>query len=75
MKRKFVMTKKQFEKILEASRPTPVMYLSGGIPLGRPPQENANLAWQQLADKMGFIWDTVEPIPGAPQTEFMAEPK
>ena len=64
MRKTFKMTEEQYQKLLDAGRPTAVMYLSGGVPMARSPQENANDAWKQLAKELGFIWDTVKPIPG-----------
>lgn len=61
MEKLFEMTDKQYAKIIEASKPTPVMYLSGGIPMGGSPQENANNAWKNLAEELGFKWDSVRP--------------
>lgn len=73
MKKLFKMTNDQLTKLLEASKPTRVMYVSGGIPIGGTPQENANQAWQELGKDMGFEWETVSPA-GTDQTEFYAEP-
>jgi hypothetical protein len=61
MRREFEMTPEQLEKILDACKPTPVMYLSGGVPMGATPQENANRAWAALGDEMGFDYLTVQP--------------
>ena len=38
------------------------------------PQENAKAAWQKLAKKMGFKWDTVKPSRPGDQRFFYAEP-
>ena len=76
MERKpFTMSEAQLEKLLDAPKPTPAMYLSGGQPIGGPPQANANRAWQDLGDEMGFVWDTVRPVPYGGQTTFTAQPK
>lgn len=73
-KQRFEMTQADLEKLLEASRPTPVMFLSGGVPMGPSQQENANDAWAELGRRLGFDAMTVEPIHGQPNTVFMAEP-
>jgi hypothetical protein len=61
VRREFEMTREQLDKILGACKPTPVMFLSGGVPLGASPQENANAAWRALGDEMGFEYMTVLP--------------
>ena len=67
MRKEFELTQEDLDSILEASKPTPVMYLSGGQLMGGTPQENANRAWQQMGEKYGFVWDTAQPIDGKNQ--------
>ena len=69
----FTLTDEQLRFLLDACKPTPAMWASGGRPLFDSPQENANRAWQKLADEMGFVWDTVQP--GRTKMEFTAEVK
>lgn len=69
---KYTMTQEQYETLLKACQPVPMIALQCGTP--RSPQENANAAWKKLADEMGFKWDTVKPYGGNP-LEFTAEPK
>ena len=57
----YEMTQADLDAILSACKPTPVMFLSGGIRIGGSPQENANTAWAALGAKMGFDYMTVEP--------------
>lgn len=64
MRETFTMTEEQREKLLDASKPTLVMYLSGGVPMGSSPQENANRAWKALGDEMGFEYMSVQPYEG-----------
>ena len=71
--KRFEITQNQLDKLLDASKPTPVMYLTGGRPMFNSPQENANIAWKALGDKLGFDYITVRPILGQPQTTFEAE--
>ena len=73
MRKEFEMTQAQLDTILDACKPTPVMYLSGGIPMGGTPQENANRAWKLLAEEKGFVWDSVKPISGKGNLFFTAE--
>ena len=73
MRKEFEMTEAQLKSILDASKPTPVMYLSGGQPMFDSPQENANRAWKSLASELGFVWDSCEPVSGKPQRFFTAE--
>lgn len=55
------MTEADLNEIIEACKPTPAMFLSGGIPIGGSPQENANAAWAKLGARMGFDPMTVNP--------------
>ena len=71
MRKRFTMTQKQLEGILNACKPVPCMMIGDYVP--RSPQENANAAWQSLAREMGFEWDSVRPVAGEPQTVFEAE--
>ncbi len=61
-------------RLLDAGKPTPVMFLSGGIQMGGSPQENANRAWQSLGEKMGFDYMTARPIQGKGNRFFTAVP-
>lgn len=74
VKQLFEMTEAQRDRIMAASKPTPVMYLSGGQPMYDTPQENANAAWRAVAAELGFVWDSVEPATGKSDRFFMAEP-
>lgn len=73
MRREYVLTSDQLMKLIEASRPTPVMFLSGGVPIFDSPQENANRAWRALGEEMGFQYLTARPIPGKSAHFFTAE--
>ena len=57
----FEMTDAELKEIMDASKPTPVMYLSGGQPMFSSAQANANHAWKLLGDKLGFDHMTVRP--------------
>jgi len=65
-------TKEDFNKLLDASKPTPAMII-GGCCLSSP-QENANEAWAALGKKMGFDYQTVKPIEGKSSNFFSAIP-
>lgn len=58
----YEMSKEDLAKILDASKPVPLIALHLGIP--RSPQENANRAWEKLGEKLGFEHMTVRPAPG-----------
>ena len=73
MRKTYTMTEEQLNTLLDACKPTPVMYLSGGVPMGGAPQENANRAWATLGEELGFNPMSVRP--GANQREFTAEDK
>ena len=70
----FEMTDEDLAALLDASKPTPAMWGSDGVPFCGTPQENANRAWGRLADKMGFKPMTVQPVAGKGQKFFTAEP-
>ncbi len=72
MKQEFEMTEEDLEVILDACKPVPWFAPGGYWP--KTPQENANAAWALLGEKMGFDYDTVEPIPGKSQNFFLAVP-
>lgn len=74
MKHEYQMTAEQHATLLEACKPVPAMYLSGGQLMGNSPQENANEAWRKLGLEMGFDHMTVSRVSGKPTTFFMAEP-
>jgi hypothetical protein len=70
----YEMTDDDLKELLDGMSPTPVMFLSGGIPMYNSPQERANAAWQRLGDKMGFNHMTVRPN-GKGDKFFSAEEK
>lgn len=74
MTKEFEMSDDDLKELLEASKPTPVMYISGGIPIGGTPQANANYAWQKLGEKLGFDWTSAAPVSGKGDRFFTAEP-
>lgn len=73
-RREFEMTAEDNKALLEACKPTPVMFLSGGQPMNNSPQENANEAWRKLGLKMGFDHMSVRPVSGKSTLFFTAEP-
>ena len=70
----YEMTEEDLEKILNACKPTPVLFGNNGMNLGGDRQENANMAWSSLAKKMGFDYMTVKPIEGKNMLFFTAVP-
>ena len=70
----YKMTQADLDAILDACKPTRVMFLSGGTPMGGTPQENANRAWAALGAKMGFDYMTAQPIRGKGMLHFTAVP-
>lgn len=73
VRKEYVLTDEQLTKLLDACKPTPVMYLSGGRRMRPSPQECANRAWRELAEELAFVWDTVRPVPSKGQKFFTAE--
>lgn len=61
VRKEYEMTQAQLDTILEACKPTPALYGSGGVPLFSSPQERANNAWQRLGEEMGFDYMSVQP--------------
>lgn len=55
----YEMTQADFDELLSAMRPSPVMMIGGVSP--RSVQAKANDAWQRLGLKMGFDAMTVQP--------------
>lgn len=68
----YEMTEEDLKEILAACKPVPMIMLQCGTPSS--PQENANRAWRQLGEKMGFDSDTVQPIAGKGNRFFSAVP-
>jgi hypothetical protein len=66
------MTEADLEKILGACHPTIVMKI--GSYEGSSPQENANRAWAELGQRMGFDHMTAQPRPGLGNRFFTAVP-
>lgn len=71
-RKEYTMTQEDMDALLKACRPVPMIALNCGTPSS--PQENANRAWNNLGDKMGFDGSTVEPA-GSDQLKFTAVPK
>ena len=71
-RKEFEISQEDLEKLLKASRPTPVMYISGGIPMAGTPQENANQAWATLGKRLGFDAMSVRPVSGKGNRFFTA---
>jgi predicted TIM-barrel fold metal-dependent hydrolase len=73
MRKEFEMSPDELKEMLEACKPTPVMFLSGGVPMGRSQQENANDAWERLGKKYGFDYMSIRPVAGKDMSFFTAE--
>jgi len=72
MRKNYEMTQEQLDKLLEASKPVPMVALNCGMP--RSPQERANSAWEALGEELGFDYMTVKPN-GKGDRFFSAEEK
>jgi hypothetical protein len=70
----YEMTEKDLKVILDACKPTPVLFGNGGQSFGGSQQENANRAWSELGKKMGFDYMTVRPIQDKGMRFFTAIP-
>lgn len=75
MRQEFEMTREEMDKIIAINKEggDPVMFLSGGMPLGQSKQEKINDYWEILGTKYGFKPMTVE---GSSKGSlfFLAEP-
>jgi predicted TIM-barrel fold metal-dependent hydrolase len=69
MRKEFTMTDEQYNKIIEACKPTMCIMIGGYTP--PTPQENANRAWEALGKELGFNHWTVRP--GKEKKSFTAE--
>ena len=67
------MSQAQFDTILKACQPVPLIAIQCGIP--KSPQERANNAWAALGAVMGFDYMTVRPIGRGGDRFFTADPK
>lgn len=70
----YEMSQEDFDAIINASKSTPAMFLSGGASMFGTPQENANAAWAALGREMGFDYMTVRSVPGKGERFFSAIP-
>lgn len=68
----YEMTQEDFDTLMEAMKPVPMIMLQCGNPPSQ--QENANRAWALLGKKIGFDGDTVRPIDGKGNRFFTAIP-
>ncbi len=68
----YEMTQQDLDTLMEAMKPVPAIMLQCGNPPSQ--QENANSAWQRLGEKMGFDYNTVQPIGGKGVRFFSAVP-
>ena len=68
----YEMTEADLKKILDACKPVPTIMLQCGKPSS--PQENANRAWAELGERMGFDAMTVQLIEGKSHRFFTAVP-
>jgi len=73
MKKEFKMQDGELVEMVNIaqSKPSPVLVV-GDVITGGEKQSLANQFWQRLADKYGFLWDTVEPCPDKGYNYFMA---
>lgn len=70
MRKDFEMTQEQFDEIMKACKPQPMIAIHCGNPPS--PQERANDAWGKLGKHLGFKHMTVQPT-GKGERFFSAE--
>lgn len=59
MRKEYTMTKEQYDKIVKACTPAPLILLQCGMPPSV--QETANAAWVELGKELGFDGMTAKP--------------
>lgn len=59
MRKEFELSDADLEKLLDASKPVPLIAIHLGMPPS--PQERANAVWEEIGTRMGFKFMTVEP--------------
>ena len=75
MIKEYKLTDKQLEILMDASKPTPVMFQSCEQPLFVSAQERANQTWKELGDELGFDYTTVKPSNKGNPLYFTAKEK
>lgn len=70
--KEYILTQDQFDVLLTASKPVPLMMLQLGVPSS--PQEVVNDEWERLGVSMGFNHLTVTPNGKKGDRHFFAEP-
>ena len=68
----YEMSQADCDRLLSAMKPVPYMIIGGVEP--RSQQDNANAAWSELGNKMGFDYNTVQPVAGKGMLFFTAVP-
>ena len=68
----YEMTEEDLNKILDACRPVPIIMIGNYTPSSQ--QENSNMAWKALGEKMGFDYMTVRPVSDKGDRFFTAVP-
>lgn len=74
-RKEYQLQQAEMDKILSINKEggDPVIYLSGGVPMGRSLQEKINDYWETLGEKYGFKSTTVQPSDKG-ELYFTAEP-
>jgi hypothetical protein len=73
MRKEFQLTEEQYQKLLDASKPTPAMWDGKGNYLFGTPYENAMRVWRALGSSCGFDPESVQPVEGKSNYYFTAE--
>lgn len=74
MKQEYEMNQDEFNEIKSIAQDTTPVMKFGDYWSGMDKQERANAFWKILADKYGFVWDSVEGVSGKGPTFFKATP-
>jgi len=70
--KQYRMTEEELKMMMNASKPVTYMVFNGQPPSS--PQENANNAWQQIADRVGCDKMSIKPAATGDNRDFMANP-
>lgn len=68
----FTMSQEDYDALLKASQPTPYLIVGGVLPTD--PRQHIISLWKDMGERMGFVWETAEPVNLEFPLVFKAEP-
>lgn len=73
--KEFQMTDEQYQRLLDASNPKVIIYMTGEHPFSGSSQVNIRDEWKKLGAELGFDETTVKPVDGKSEKFFTATSK